>query len=795
MTNRFLSVKGATTDLSDSNRPVAMPSSLRLLVVEDVQEDVELIDLTLSSTGISCIIQVADSLQKCEFLLKSCEFDAVLADYRLPGVHAPDVFQVVQVQKPFLPFILVTGSLGEEAAVECIKTGMTDYVLKDRLYRLPTVLGRALAEARLKQQQQIALTQIEQQAWRESILNQIFQAIRETLSSEEVLQTTVDQLQGALRVDRCIVAQPSSDEKQMVVEYESLSSSESQSFKGQFCQLCTHFETELKAGQQIMITTLDAGLSPVVTNFFQEYGLQSALLTPLNYQQEYLGVLNLHQIDLPRQWSLTERSLVQAVAEQCAIAIYQIKLYAQAQKELEQRRRIEEQLRHDAFHDGLTGLPNRALFLDRLNHARQIAHRDQSETVTHELGDFAVLFLDLDDFRIVNDSLGHDAGDFLLQVVAARLDQCLRVGDTLARTSGDEFAILLEDINSIDDVLVVVESIKATLQQPITLESQEIFISSCVGIVIDAPNYDDASQLLRDADTAMYQAKDKGRNSYQIFNWTMHTEVKERLQLENDLRRALNRHEFVLFYQPIFRLSDQKNHELCGFEALIRWHDPELGIRPPDSFIPIAEQTGLILPMGEWVIWRACCQWQQWVKRWSQLQQGGNISINLSPIQFVQPNLPEQIDRIVNATGVDFRHLRIEITESALMQNETAALETLKQLKAKNIQVAMDDFGTGYSSLSYLLRFPKDVLKIDKSFVSTLEQSSDSQAIVKTILALGKNMELDIVAEGIETAKQMQFLLEQGCTLGQGYWFSQPLTATQAEQMLEQHFATNEGHC
>ncbi|RZM78781.1 EAL domain-containing protein [Leptolyngbya iicbica] len=791
MANRFLSIQGATTDLSDSNQPIATPSSLRLMIVEDVQEDVELIELALNTAGIDCAIQVADSLQKCESLLQNEEFDAVLADYRLPGLHAPDVFQAVQAQKPFLPFILVTGSLGEEAAVECIKTGMTDYVLKDRLYRLPTVLGRALAEAQLKQQQRRALRQIEQQAWRESILNQIFQAIRETLISEEVLQTTVDQLQAALGVDRCIVAQPTLDGEQVIVEYVSLSSPELPSFQGLACQLCRHFAPQLKAGQQLMLTVEDTALSLIEADFLQEYGLQSALLTPLNYQQEYLGALTLHQIDSPRQWSWAERSLVQAVAEQCAIAIYQIKLYAQAQNELEQRRRIEDQLRHDAFHDGLTGLPNRALFLDRLNHARQIAHRDQTETAPHELGDFAVLFLDLDDFRIVNDSLGHDAGDFLLQVVATRLDQCLRVGDTLARTSGDEFAILLEDINSIDDVLVVVESIQAILQQPITLESQEIFISSCIGIVIDAPNYDDASQLLRDADTAMYQAKNKGRNSYQIFNWTMHTEVKQRLQLENDLRRALNKDEFVLFYQPIYRLSPQQKHRLCGFEALIRWHDPELGMRSPDSFIPIAEQTGLILPMGEWVIWQACRQWQQWIQRWPQLQQGGNISVNLSPMQFVQPDLPGQIDRIVSHTGINFRQLRIEITESALMQNETAALETLKQLKAKNIQVAMDDFGTGYSSLSYLLRFPKDVLKIDKSFISTLEQSSDSQAIVKTIMALGKNMELDIVAEGIETAAQVQFLLEQGCALGQGYWFSEPLTEVQAEQILEQHFATS----
>lgn len=788
MVDRFLSTQGVTTDISNSHHQIAASSSLRLLVVEDVQEDVELIDLALSAAGVSCEIKVADSLQQCEALLSDDIFDAVLADYRLPGLQAPDVFQTVITLQPLLPFILVTGSLGEEAAVECIKKGMTDYVLKDRLYRLPTVLCRALTEAQLKRQQQAALEQIEQQAWREAILNRIFQAIRETLILEEVLQSTVDQLQAALNVDRCIVVQPTADQ-QMVVQYVSLSALETRDFKGQSCHLCAYFENELKAGQQIPLHSIDSEIAQPVVNFFHEYQLQSALLTPLNYHQEYFGALTLQQTSAPRHWSAAEMSLVQAVAEQCAIAIYQAKLYSQAQYELEQRRRIEEQLRHDAFHDGLTGLPNRALFLDRLNHARQIAHRNYPDEIPDRLGDFAVLFLDLDDFRIVNDSLGHDAGDFLLQVVAARLNQCLRVGDTLARTSGDEFAILLEDIESIDDVLAVVESIQTVLQQPITLESQEIFISSCIGIVIDAPNYNDASQLLRDADTAMYQAKGKGRNSYQIFNWTMHTEVKQRLQLENDLRRALNKHEFQLVYQPIFHLPSQPNYELRGFEALIRWHDPERGLRSPDSFIPIAEQTGLILPIGEWVIWQACKQWKQWIARWPQLQKTCNISVNLSAIQFIQRNLPAQIERILLNTGVEFHQLRIEITESALMQNEVASLDTLKQLKAKNIQVAMDDFGTGYSSLSYLLRFPKDVLKIDKSFVSNLEDNSDNQEIIKTILALGKNMELDVVAEGIETADQVDFLLQQGCVFGQGYWFSRPLTPQQAEAMLETHFS------
>jgi diguanylate cyclase (GGDEF)-like protein len=786
MANSFLSAQRVISDVRHPVHDSAAASSLKLLIVEDVQEDVELIAIALQAAGLEFEWEVADSLEQCHRLLAEQLFSVVLADYRLPGLQAPQVFQLVSELQPSTPFILVTGSLGEEAAVECIKTGMTDYVLKDRLYRLPTVLQRALSEAELKRQQAAAIAQIEQQAWRESVLNRIVQVVRETLVLEDVLQNTVDQLQIALGVDRCLVVQPTADQ-QMVVQYISTADGEPSDLLHMPCEICLHFEEELRAGQQIVVHQADSCRSETVAEFLAMYNLQSALITPLNYLHEFFGALTLHHVHQHRHWTVPEVSLVKAVADQCAIAIYQSNLYTKAQRELEQRRRVEEQLRHDAFHDGLTGLPNRALFLDRLNHALQIAHRHQDGENNAMPRNFAVLFLDLDDFRIVNDSLGHDAGDFLLQVVAARLNRCLRVGDTLARTSGDEFAVLLEDISGIDDIIEVVESIQSVLRHPITLESQEIFVSSCIGIVMDGPNYSDAAQFLRDADTAMYQAKGKGRGSYQVFNWTMHTEVKQRLQLENDLRRALDRNEFSLAYQPIIHLPSQR---FCGFEALIRWSDPIQGMLSPNQFIPIAEQTGLIIPIGQWVIRQACWQWQRWLQRWPVQLQDCNISINLSAKQFAQSNLIGQIEAILRETGMDSHRLRVEITESALLENETTSLETLRQLKARRIQVAMDDFGTGYSSLSYLLRFPKDVLKIDKSFVSNLDNNPDNQAIIKTILALGRNLGLDVVAEGIETAHQAEFLLQQGCVFGQGFWFSAPLTSSHAEAMLADQFGT-----
>ncbi|MDB9525482.1 EAL domain-containing protein [Oscillatoria sp. CS-180] len=778
MVNRSLSVQRGITNVANLDDAETAASRLKLLVVEDVQEDVELISLCLDAADIDCAIEVADSFENCDSLLSQQTFNAVLADYRLPGLNAFDIFHLVQKHQSTIPFILVTGSLGEESAVECIKAGMTDYVLKDRLYRLPTVLKRALAEAKLKRQQQTAIEQMEQQAWRESVLNRIIQAIRESLILEEVLQATVKQLQTALKVDYCMVVQPSATQ-QMLTQYVSSSTGESTVFYQENWDLCIHFEEQLRAGQQIELNQANLAIAEISKGKH----LQSALVTPLNYQQMYFGALMLCHIHEQRSWEKLEAGLIQAVAEQCAIAIYQANLYAQAQRELEQRRRVEDQLHHDAFHDALTGLPNRALFLDRLNHALQIAHRDKSDNVGGVLGSFAVLFLDLDDFRIVNDSLGHDAGDFLLQVVAARLYQCLRVGDTLARISGDEFAVLLEDISNIDHIIKVVEDIQNVLRESITLESQEISISSCVGIVIDAPNYNNAAQFLRDADTAMYQAKRKGRGSYRVFNWSMHAEVKQRLQLENDLRRAVARDEFHLVYQPIIHLPSRA---LRGFEALIRWCDPVQGILSPSEFIPVAEQTGLIIPMGQWVIRQSCQQWKQWLQRWPQLLNRCSISVNLSAKQFVQSDLATQIDTILKETGIDCSCLRIEITESALLNNEATSLEILTQLKARRIQVAMDDFGTGYSSLSYLLRFPKDVLKIDKSFVSNLDDSPDNQEIIKTILALGSNLGLDVVAEGIETEHQAQFLLDQGCAFGQGYWFSEPLTSEDADALLHE---------
>lgn len=768
---------------SEASLPSASLPKLRILIIEDVPEDVELIVMALEAAGINFKYNTADTLAQCHHYLTANLYDVILSDYRLPTLHAPQAMEAVQQLQPLTPFILVTGSLGEEAAVDCIKAGMTDYVLKDRFYRLSTVIQRALAEATLRHQRQVAIDQMEQQAWRESVLNQVVQAMRETLVLEEVMQAMVDSLHQILKVDRCGVLKPTPD-LILTVRCLSTQTADRDSYLGISCDACTQYWPHLKTQGQLVLKAGDPSFAAEVASYFATSGTQSMLLTTLSYHHTHYGVLSLQQVSHNRQWTGVELSLVQAVAEQCAIALYQVGLYQQAQKELTQRRRIEDQLRYDAFHDALTGLPNRALFLDRLNHALQIALRHRSQGETNGTRSFAVLFLDLDNFRIINDSLGHDAGDYLLKVVADRLNQCLRSGDTLARTSGDEFAVLLEDIVGIDDITHIVDSIHATLKPPIVIESQEMFVSACIGVVLNGSDYGDASQFLRDADTAMYQAKGQGRGQYQIFNESMHVQVKERLQLENNLRRAIIRQELTLAYQPVLHLP---SGHIRGFEALVRWCDPHYGLRPPSHFIPIAEQTGLILPIGQWVLENACRQLRHWIDTYPALDQA-HMAVNLSAKQFAQPDLLELVHQSLAAVNLQGRHLRLEVTESALLENEELAFSILNQIRKRQIQVAIDDFGTGYASLSYLLRFPKDVLKIDKSFVSYLENNLEHQEIIKMILTLGHNLGLEVVGEGIETPEQAAFLTQHGCLHGQGYWFYPPLSPTEVEAVLSQGY-------
>lgn len=442
----------------------------------------------------------------------------------------------------------------------------------------------------------------------------------------------------------------------------------------------------------------------------------------------------------------------------------------------------EAQLIHDAFHDILTGLPNRALFMERLERALMLTKRRAEYT-------FAVLFLDLDRFKVVNDSLGHTIGDQLLTALARRLESCLRLGDTVARLGADEFTILLEDLNNINDVTGVVERIHEALTSAFQLSGYEVFTTISIGIALNKGNYNLPEELLRDADIAMYRAKTLGKARHEIFDSSMYRQVTELLELEMDLRRAIERQEFQVYYQPIVLLETYK---IIGFEALVRWQHPQQGLVAPDNFIPLAEETGLIIPIGYWVLREACRQMRAW-----QIQFPTDppltISVNLSTKQFSQPGLIEQISQIMQATGLEGSNLKLEITESVLMENFQSATFMLLQLQEMNIQIHLDDFGIGYSSLSYLHRFASNALKIDRSFVTKIGANGENLEIVQAIITLAQSLNIDVIAEGVETVEQLALLRAMKCKYAQGYFFSQPLDSKSIETLLASGIQLRQG--
>ena len=435
------------------------------------------------------------------------------------------------------------------------------------------------------------------------------------------------------------------------------------------------------------------------------------------------------------------------------------------------RKVAEERLIHEALHDSLTGLPNRTLFLDRLQHSIERVKRGDYR--------FAVLFVDLDRFKVVNDSLGHMIGDELLRSVAHRVRTAIRPGDTIARLGGDEFAILVEDLEDVMDAIDLAARIQVEIAKPLEVRGHEIFSTASIGIATSHPDYCDPDEVLRDADAAMYRAKGAGRARHELFNAGMYRDALALFKTESDLRRAVDRSDFFIEYQPIVLVD---SGDIAGFEALVRWRHPDRGIVMPGDFIGIAEETGLIVPLGQWVLSRACEEMAHWMTDLGF--RDSYLSVNLSSRQFSQPDIEVRVSETIESSGLDPNNLTLEITESLLLEGSGYAREKLDRLRSSGVRLQIDDFGTGYSSLAYLHRFPIDALKIDRSFVANLETDPTNFEIVKTILALAENLAIDVIAEGIETDGQRRILSQLGCKLGQGDFFSRPLSAEDVETLI-----------
>ncbi len=448
----------------------------------------------------------------------------------------------------------------------------------------------------------------------------------------------------------------------------------------------------------------------------------------------------------------------------------QRRIYIGALRDITERKEHEERLLYLATRDPLTQMPNRRLFTERLEQAIDDANATDSK--------FAVLFIDLDHFKTINDAMGHVTGDMVLQAVGERLENYLPESDTVAHLSGDEFPIILNGVKNQAEAEEMAGDLLKLISEPFTIEGKEIFTTASIGIVLYPDNASGIDDLMRNVDTAAYQAKKEGRDTFHFYSERLSTEVRRRLEVENGLRRALEGGQLTLAYQAKVDLGSRK---IIGAEALLRWEDPDLGVVTPDEFIPIAEETGLITPIGEWVLRTACQEAAKWTKL---IADPVHVGVNLSAIQFIQGDLFSSVDKALTDSGLPARLLDLELTESTLVRNPEDTIKTLKLIKSMGVSVSIDDFGTGYSSLSYLTRFPLDSLKVDRAFVANLPDDQDSIAIVRAIVSMAKNLNLTIIAEGIETDNQVSFLNALGCDAGQGYLFSKPVPTEDFVKLL-----------
>ena len=702
-----------------SDVDLRQPKVLRILCVEDVPEDAELYLRVLQEAGYQVTADVVNTREEFAHKLESNSYDVVLSDYRMPGWSGAEALEILKQSAKDIPFLLVTGTIGEEAAVEFIKQGAADYILKDRPARLPDAVRRALEEKALRDERTRMEATLQQSEAK-------FKALFETANDGITI------INGGIFSDCNIRA-------------EAL-------FQCGKDDIVGHSPVEFSPPRQP-----DGRLS-------SEKAAEK-IQAALNGLPQVFEWVHLRHDGTPFD---AEVSLNRGITHEAG--------YLQAfVRDITDRKIAEERIQHLAYYDALTGLPNRTLLQDRLTKALAVARQRKDKV--------ALLFLDLDRFKDINDAFGHPLGDLLMQEVAKRLEICVREQDMVARLDvcrldGDEFLIVLTGVKDISEAAVAAKRFMDTMTVEFAVQDHSLVITGSLGISIFPEHGANGQTLIKNADAAMYFAKGRGRNNFQFFTEDMNAQIVERLTLESNLRLAIERKEFFLVYQPQMNIGTGR---ITGLEALLRWQHPELGLVPPDKFIPTAEKSGLILSIGEWVLRTACAQAKKWQ---DEGLRAVSVAVNVSAVQFRQENFRKLIGKVLLETGLASQYLELELTESVLLSDEDMTLSVLQDLKAMGLKLAIDDFGTGYSSLSYLKRFPISKLKIDRSFIRDVAVNPDDAAITTAIIAMAKQLKLKVIAEAVEDEAQLLFLRENHCDEIQGYYFCKPLAVDAVADFL-----------